>query len=273
VDFALIGDELMLHIIDNSCILYRILARLDYMTINGHARITSLQQYRHYAELLYASVQCLMAPDDRFVFCWDAPPYFRKDLLPAYKQGRPPKPDCFSHLIDAANDWDHLALRGFEADDIIAAVCQLYPDLDKLIWTVDTDLMQLIDLKTTWFNIVTPKFSPKLSPRARTSLNHHEWYINRGIGKKHWEHKNPKDACLTMKMNLGDKSDNYPGGCDPLIYDLSVSPVHGLLTKEMVESCLYAPTDVLEYLQNAGLEPLVDREPYQATGQWGLSGL
>lgn len=85
--------------------------------------------------------------------CMDAPPYFRKELLPTYKAQRDaPAEDAIEQLqrVKERLDADGLLLwsvRGFEADDIIATATKhaVAAGMRVTIASSDKDLMQLID--------------------------------------------------------------------------------------------------------------------------------
>ncbi len=102
-------------------------------------------------------------------------PTFRHELYAPYKQNRQKAPDdlhaqvpVICHLLDAMG-VPHLDKAGFEADDIIATLCDQAKaqGIDAVVFTGDKDLLQLVDEhvfalrppkpKTTAYRLFGPK--------------------------------------------------------------------------------------------------------------------
>ena len=215
-----------LHIIDTSVILYNILGSLESLTMNGSVNIAS-DDFADAVTLCVQSLEALMNEGDLVIWVGDSSPYFRTEMFPEYKQGRPPKPDAFHDIARAVfGIRDVWMIRSAEADDLISLVCRAYNG-PKRIWTVDGDLMQLIDSSTEWFNC------GPWQPRLRTQANWKEWFIKRKIAKKYWEKAgSAHEAICLWKYTLGDKSDNYPRHQPAVMYDLKQSPVLDWVTED-----------------------------------------
>ncbi len=92
--------------------------------------------------------------------------------------------ECFVRQIRVDNN---------ESDDLIAYYCQVAKDEDKTVFTADKDLLQLIDSTTSIFSPMvkeTYKMGDKVSVMG---------------------HKVPHQNILTLKVIMGDKSDNIDG--------------------------------------------------------------
>lgn len=92
--------------------------------------------------------------------------------------------ECFVRQIRVDNN---------ESDDLIAYYCQMAKDENKTVFTADKDLLQLIDSSTSIFSPMvkeTYKMGDKVSVMG---------------------HKVPHQNILTLKVIMGDKSDNIDG--------------------------------------------------------------
>jgi DNA polymerase-1 len=92
--------------------------------------------------------------------------------------------ECFVRQIRVDNN---------ESDDLIAYYCQIAKDENKTVFTADKDLLQLIDSTTSIFSPMikeTYKMGDKVSVMG---------------------HKVPHQNILTLKVIMGDKSDNIDG--------------------------------------------------------------
>lgn len=89
------------------------------------------------------------------VVCWDGlqAGQWRRELWPGYKAGRDGGWGTQGLEMDqmtgfcAAAGMRQLIMTGFEADDLLAAVCRAAeaPGLPVLLWTDDADLQQMLD--------------------------------------------------------------------------------------------------------------------------------
>jgi DNA polymerase-1 len=147
---------------------------------------------------------------NRFVFCWDSPTSKRKEILSTYKQHR------VKEWTEEEQEFDRMFRKqiaklkhkylhtigyrnifwqdSYEADDIIAAVCQsLVPGgLDEgIIVTADRDLFQCIRSNISWYN-----------PRTKTCVSKKHFIKRFGIKPKQW---------VKIKAIAGCNSDNVKG--------------------------------------------------------------
>lgn len=92
---------------------------------------------------------------DHVGICVDTPPYKRSELSPEYKAHREKTPTVYFEQLSAIierldrNGYHILGARGYEADDIIATVCEWaaekHPgEISTVIFSADKDLLQLV---------------------------------------------------------------------------------------------------------------------------------
>lgn len=136
----------------------------------------------------------------RLLVAHDGGHAYRSALFPAYKKKRAEKPrsaiqteqlkqlDDWAKAFFAAIGATQIYVKGVEADDIIAWLCEGLKDDPKGVFTVDGDLTQLVDDNT----VVFLKGEPVTEDM--------EGY--QGC---------PYDLIALEKAILGDKSDEYPG--------------------------------------------------------------
>jgi 5'-3' exonuclease len=217
----------MLHIIDTSVIQYNILHSLELLAPNGIVHDDSLETYEDAIALCLKSMEALTADGDRMIWVGDSKPYFRKSIVPEYKAGRTPKPDCYHNIVAVVdNVHDVWRIRTMEADDLVALIA-VKSNAECLIWTIDSDLMQLISPRVSWFN------AGPWEPRMRSWGNWQEWFIKRRIAMKYWKKASgPHEAICSWKYTLGDKADNYGKQESEIIYNLLKSPVFGMVTDD-----------------------------------------
>lgn len=98
-------------------------------------------------------VRALASEHPHAAICCDSGRSFRNDVSPAYKANRPEREAVLHHQIDlakeqlAADGFPIWAVRGFEADDLIAtgiARALADPDATAMVVSADKDLMQLV---------------------------------------------------------------------------------------------------------------------------------
>ena len=92
--------------------------------------------------------------------------------------------ECFVRQLRVDNN---------ESDDLIAYYCQVAIDEDKIIFTADKDLLQLIDSTTSIYSPMI-KVMYKMGDKVSIMGNHI-----------------PHQNILTLKVIMGDKSDNIDG--------------------------------------------------------------
>ncbi|MEO8679245.1 MAG: 5'-3' exonuclease H3TH domain-containing protein [Vicinamibacterales bacterium] len=98
-------------------------------------------------------VRALAANHPHAAICCDAGRSFRRDLEPTYKANRPASEAPLQHQIDlareqlAADGFPVWAVKGFEADDLIATATRRAletEDLSVLVVSADKDMLQLV---------------------------------------------------------------------------------------------------------------------------------
>lgn len=146
--------------------------------------------------------------------------YWRHKIYPGYKAGRKPKPKSWNTVTkvcyQTAMELGIPVLREpyFEADDILAHLARhrtSYPIASLGIWTVDTDLLQLVtdsSPQVYWYNVLK-------NDRYRDEAGTLAYWL-----KRHkTEIQHPTDI-ITQKAVKGDPSDALPPGTDPGLLDL-----------------------------------------------------
>lgn len=129
--------------------------------------LTALSQFARIAEEFRA---------DAVAFCFDRKPYIRRKVLSTYKSTRERKEvddeqlaveDDYRREIDALrteylNELGHTNIfsqKGYEADDLIAAVVARIPDGDRaIVVTGDEDLYQLLSGRCAVYHPMTDRF-------------------------------------------------------------------------------------------------------------------
>lgn len=136
------------------------------------------------------------------VVCLDKgrPPH-RLQLLPEYKQNRPPMPDALRVQIEpikewiAACGWPILQQEGHEADDFIAAIVAAREGHETVIISHDKDLAQLVAGEDVYMLVPGPKGSlDRLGPQQ----------VQDKFGVP------PAGICDYLAL-VGDTADNIPG--------------------------------------------------------------
>ncbi len=131
-------------------------------------------------------------------------PTFRHELYAPYKQNRQKAPEdlhaqvpVICSLLDAMG-VSHLSKDGFEADDLIASLCDQAKqrDVDVVIFTGDKDLLQLVD------EHVSSLRPPKPKTNAYRLFGPNEVFEEFGVRP---------DQIGDYLCLLGDASDNVPG--------------------------------------------------------------
>lgn len=123
--------------------------------------------------------------------CWDSARSWRKEVLPAYKAHRPPKPE---RLVDALRECREpldLEVEGMEADDCMAQECRLAVGFGwfVVLFSDDKDMAQLVGDRVRWL--------------AGGKLHDRQAVIDRfGV---------PPERIRHYLSWLGDKVDGLPG--------------------------------------------------------------
>jgi len=143
---------------------------------------------------------------DKVIVFWDGDGNSsqRRETYPKYKLNRRQDMNEFkfeSYLIQKQRVKEYLEecfvrqlrVDNNESDDLIAHYCQVAKDEDKIIFTADKDLLQLIDSTTS---IYSPMIKVMYKMGDKVSI----------MGNQI-----PHQNILTLKVIMGDKSDNIDG--------------------------------------------------------------
>ena len=143
---------------------------------------------------------------DKVIVFWDGDGNSsqRREIYPKYKLNRRQDMNEFkfeSYLIQKQRVKEYLEecfvrqlrVDNNESDDLIAFYCQVAKDEDKIIFTADKDLLQLIDSTTS---IYSPMIKVMYKMGDKVSI----------MGNQI-----PHQNILTLKVIMGDKSDNIDG--------------------------------------------------------------
>jgi 5'-3' exonuclease len=143
---------------------------------------------------------------DKVFVVWDGPnnSVQRKSIYSEYKNNRTSsltesKRESFYFQKNRVKQYleemfvRQVCLEGCESDDVIAYYCQISPDEHKTIFSSDKDLTQLISDKVEIYSPI-----------------HRETY-RYGEKIKIGQLQIPTENVVTLKVFLGDKSDNIPG--------------------------------------------------------------
>lgn len=143
---------------------------------------------------------------DKVFVVWDGPnnSIQRKSIYPEYKNNRTSsltesKKESFYFQKNRVRQYleemfvRQVCLEGCESDDVIAYYCQISDDENKTIFSSDKDLTQLITNKVMIYSPIH-----KETNRDGEKVKIGNLYI-------------PIENVVTLKVFLGDKSDNIPG--------------------------------------------------------------
>jgi DNA polymerase-1 len=143
---------------------------------------------------------------DKVIVFWDGEESrsLREVIYPKYKMNRRlvfEDPIYISYLYQKNRVKQYLEemyvrqleVQGIEADDLMAEYCRISENEQKLIFSSDRDLTQLISEKVSLY-----------SPSHRTTFKN-------GDKIKFGDFEFPHENVLTLKIMMGDKSDNIEG--------------------------------------------------------------
>lgn len=195
------------------------------------------------------------------VMCCDSPPYWRSKYVDQYKGTRPPRPmgvhTAVDSLTQAAHElgYPYLKYKGLEADDFMGSLVRAFHrgelEYDSLIlWSVDTDLLQLVGDGVFWYN------TSNQQPRFRGVRETLEW----GKSRWGWDLSTPHEIAA-MKSLEGDRSDNLPPGTPIWLIDLLGVPVEE--APEKIWETLDTGASLVQTVNRAGsLSSKVIREAF-----------
>ena len=207
--------------------------------VSGQSYIKSL-----WSILLNAGPQFVDCTEASVIVVDDCKPYWRTELFPEYKGGRKEKSDRFysvadiglSYITSPKAKWLYLVKQGYEADDWAGAIvaakraaqaavrhCELgitkvsakdlfVAERPIVLWTVDTDWLQLAGEGVYWAN--TGPWEPRLRYVKETVAYAKK---SRTLAKQDIVHPH---QIVDVKMKFGDKSDNLPPGTPRHMIDL-----------------------------------------------------
>lgn len=150
------------------------------------------------AEATIAELSVIRQKVDHVVVCLDRPPYFRKELFPAYKASRPKNEELnmvkrnVREMLDR-DGYSVAQAEGFEADDLLATLAVAYYDQceDIRLISADKDIAQMLNDRVRGFD-------PKTGEVKDVA-----WCVKTyGV--------QPSDMPLLQAL-MGDTSDEYKG--------------------------------------------------------------
>ena len=147
---------------------------------------------------MFARILRVYKPD-YVVVCFDIGKSFRSDLYPDYKGHRPGMPDDlraqwphFPELVEGFG-FKSLAIKGYEADDVIGTIAKQHASEDLEVWLVtgDKDYYQLVDENIRVLDLMKD--------------------VEIGIPEVEERFGVPPELITDVRGLSGDKSDNIPG--------------------------------------------------------------
>lgn len=137
---------------------------------------------------------------NRCIFCWDSKIRYRRAVYPTYKMKRSSMVGKDAEklkqiasamkqmrklrkdLLPALGFRNNFMAPGYEADDLMAVVCNLLIEKKKKIVTSDADIYQLIDVNTAIYNPHTKKEFGLKQFVERFKLTPDQWAMAKAIG-------------------------------------------------------------------------------------------
>lgn len=134
-------------------------------------------------------------PIKKWAFAWDSRRSYRKKMYPEYKDNRrkkkspememllevafPQFKQIRTELLPSLGFKNNFIYTGLEADDIIAKICEKYPDTGILIISSDNDLYQLLKPKVSMYNMKSLYTSKEF--RHRYNISPDKWGMVKAI--------------------------------------------------------------------------------------------
>ena len=222
-------------------------------------KITFLQYDGKPTNVIYGFLKEIMAlssENSRFVFAWDSRQSIRRAKYPLYKnkegmtettpiEKKVEEQDyeqfrtLQNEVLPAMGFRNVFMATGHEGDDIIASVCQSYPDDEIKIVSADNDLWQLITENVSMYNLKSKK-----TITAKSFAE--EW----GIDPQQWATVKQMAGCATDKVHGVPKVGNKTA----VKYILGTLPKHHK-TYEAIESKM--GQDIIEENEFLVVLPLV----------------
>lgn len=149
------------------------------------------------------------------VVCWDSPHSWRRDLFPAYKANRGPKPSALIQALEECRGvFPGWVADGFEADDLLATIARdfatlMYVGLEPipgdilLVLSDDKDMLQLAGGAIEWATLASTHLMPCLVVNSTGMV-----YDARAVKKKLGV---PPSRIRHLLSWMGDKADGLPG--------------------------------------------------------------
>lgn len=153
------------------------------------------------------------------LWCGDSPPYWRKLNNGFYKGNRPAKTDDLVSALTALYDKTQpLKFPHFEADDVIATYCDIFRNKKILILTIDSDLLQLLEIDKKNQDRVSWMCAKGYPPQFRSIATggYQQWLTKKlsKCSKKRIGHLdlNSPQSIIDWKVIYGDPADSIPAG-------------------------------------------------------------
>lgn len=148
--------------------------------------------YGFFAQVKTIVEQC----DDAYlVFCWDSNESYRMAMCETYKANREEKrtqdPSIFNaffqfedlnkRILPRLGFLNNFLERGFEADDIIASICETYADDKIIIASNDQDLYQLLTPNVRMYQPVKGRFYTHKNFEDEFGITPKDWVYVKAI--------------------------------------------------------------------------------------------
>jgi hypothetical protein len=179
-----------------------------------------------------------------------------KDYRRGYKGNRDSCPDQQWMMKRLTSISGCLSIPGFEADDIAAAICTLFPEKRIHLATVDSDWLQLVNERVTWGCL------HGYSPQYRDVAGGLKWF--RGKISKSPRYVQEEIRCESLreivdwKVLAGDASDNLGKGSPREVIDLLNPPEEFSLHK----------VEYRDWISSHFIQPISFEETEDAIDKW-----
>lgn len=202
------------------------------------------------------------------IWCCDRKPYWRNDIEPEYKANRDHQTSLNISLVMErlrVLGFPRLAIEGFEADDLAAAVLKHKDYEHAYLLTSDSDWLGMVSDRITY---LCPTYDPKVrgpveawawlrSKHAALSARAREKYVVPP------PHDFDPTEIWKFKAITGDPADNLPPGTPLCLIDLfepftsvPVDELAGQLGHTVFEEFYWDPAEAQEFNQELPDQPL-----------------
>lgn len=146
-----------------------------------------------FMQSLYAVYEYL--GNNNFVFCWDSNKSLREKIRPDYKQERRKKyvdnketiefrRQMYSlqdHVIYKLGYHNNFRQTGYEADDLIASICQEYNKHQFIIVSADHDLYQCLGDRVMLYKIHQKRLYTQHDLKREFKVTPEQWHLVKSI--------------------------------------------------------------------------------------------